>query len=140
MTHESHVSAFLDALHSGERDTLGKHLAANVTLKSPIFETPFEGRETVLAVLNVLLTAVDSIEIVDTMSVGDRTVVFVQLRVGDVTIEGVDSIRTAPDGNIQSMTIMWRPLPAVVHAQQRIAPLIGKPAMELKEIASETES
>ena len=129
----SHLSPFLDAMHRRDPDGLAQHMSNDVALRSPILETPFHGKGTVLNVLKVLLKAADSFETTNIIAAERSAAVFVTIRAGEVTVEGIDDMHVDEAGFISSMTIQWRPLPAIVAMQQRIAPLIGISPMRLVE-------
>ena len=129
----THLKPFLQAMHDGNSDGLGKHMTDDVTLRSPIIAEPFAGKERVLAVLSLLRDTADSFEVTD-MIQGDRnTAVFVTIRAGDTVVQGVDDTHVDEHGLISSMTIQWRPLASVVSMQQLLAPKIGVPVLELVE-------
>lgn len=56
---------------------------------------------------------------------------FLRIKIDDIEIDGVDVTYLDEDGLIDSMTVAWRPLPAVVAMQNRIAPRLGLPALKL---------
>ena len=105
----THLQPFLDAMHRGDNDGLAEHLSDGVTLSSPIVEQRFEGMQQVLNVLSVLLTVADSFEVTKLVSNDRSAAVFVTIRSGEVTVEGVDDMHIDNDGKISSMTILWRP-------------------------------
>ncbi len=127
----THLQPFLDAMHAGDPDALAPHVSDAVVLRSPILTEPFEGRDAVQRLLALLLRATDSFEVTDMVTTDMRALVFVTIRAGDVTVEGIDDMRVDADGLVSSMTIQWRPLPAIVAMQQRIAPLAGLPVLQL---------
>jgi hypothetical protein len=46
-------------------------------------------------------------------------------------IDGMDHMHLNDAGLVDSMTVAWRPLPAVVAVQQKLAPKLGGKAMML---------
>ena len=128
-----HLKPFLEAMGQGDTDSLAAHLAEDVFLRSPIVVKQFEGKGQVLEVLKALLSIIDRFEVTDTL-IGDTHVAAVlKIKVGDIEVEGVDYIAIDKDGLIKSMVIQWRPLPLVVAIQQKLAPVIGIPALKLVE-------
>jgi SnoaL-like domain len=128
---QSHLEAFLDAMHEGNADAAIQQLSDDVVLWSPIFPDPFVGKAKVGSVLGVVLGVVDSFDVVDVMHGAVHTAVAFRFTSGDQNLEGVDIITLAPDGLLASLKLMWRPLPGLVAMQNRIAPLIGAPVMTL---------
>lgn len=126
-----HLQPFLDAMHRGDKDGLAEHMTEGVTLRSPIVEQPFEGTQQVLGVLSMLLSVADGFEVTNMIAGERNAAVFVTIRAGDVTVEGVDDMHIDAEGKVSGMTIQWRPLSAIVAMQQLMAPLIGISAMKL---------
>ncbi len=89
------------------------------------------GKTQVQAVLGHLLAVVDTFEVRELLRGDENVAVFLRMRMGDVEIDGVDVTHLDDNGLIDSMTVMWRPLPAVVAVQARIAPRLGLAALKL---------
>ena len=129
----THLAPFLEALHRGHAEGLDQHMSDSVTLRSPILADPVCGKPAVHAILAVLIKATDRFEVTDMVESERRAIVFVTIGSGDVMVDGVDDMHVDADGLVSGMTIQWRPLSAIVAMQQRIAPLLGFPAMTLVE-------
>ena len=127
----THLKPFLDDMHDGNADALVDHMSKDVILNSPILAEPVRGKAAVAGVLAALLQVADNFEVRSIVAAEGRAAVFVAIRAGDVVVEGVDDMHVDRDGLVSSMTIQWRPLPAVVAMQQLIAPVIGSPIMRL---------
>jgi hypothetical protein len=125
------LTAFLDAMHAGDIDGVAAHTADNVTLKSPIVVEPFEGREQVMGVLSYLLDVADDFTVLEIMPGNGHFAVLVTITVGDTVVEGVDIMGVNSQGKVDAMSIQWRPLPAIVAVQNRLAPAIGIPVLTL---------
>lgn len=127
----THLKPFLDGMHAGRADRLADHMSEDVVLNSPILADPVRGKAAVAGVLAALLQVADSFEVTSIVAAERNAAVFVTIPAGDVTVEGVDDMHVDREGLVSSMTIQWRPLPAIVAMQQLIAPVIGAPAMRL---------
>lgn len=127
------LAAFLNALHRRDADGASAQLADDIMLKSPIFAEPFVGREKATAIITHLLNAVDTFESTEILGAEDTFAVSLRLRAGDTEIEGVDVVHVNAGGKVDSMTVQWRPLPAIVAVQNRLAPALGVPALVLTE-------
>ena len=127
----THLEPFLDAMHRGDVAGLSAHMSQDVVLRSPILAEPIYGKAAINQLLNLLLQVVDTFEVTDLVAAETHAAVFVTVTGGDVTVEGVDDMHVNSDGLVSSMTIQWRPLPAIVAMQQRLAPLLGVPALTL---------
>ncbi len=125
------LTRFLDAMHSKDLDQLKADLAEDATLRSPIVPEPFVGKDKCFAVLGYLLRVVDEFNVREILPGNKLFAVFLEIRVDDIHIEGVDMMGLNEKELVDEMTIMWRPLPAVVAVQNRIAPLLGIPALSL---------
>ena len=131
MISTEHLDAYLEAM--GRRDVEGTkaHMADDVVIRSPIAPAPFQGKEQVTGVLKALLSTVDAFEPKLLLrDRGDFVAVFT-IRLGDHVIDGMDHMHLNDAGLVDSMTVAWRPLPAVVAVQQKLAPKLGGKAMML---------
>ena len=131
MISTEHLEAYLEAM--GRRDVEGTkaHMADDVVIHSPIVPAPFKGKEQVTRVLEALLSTVDAFE--PKLLLRDRSdfVAVFSIRLGDHVIDGMDHMHLNDAGLVDSMTVAWRPLPAVVAVQQKLAPKLGGKAMML---------
>lgn len=130
----NHVSPFLEGIQARNPDSLAEHLADDVVLESPIFATPFIGKEAALGVVKILLAVVDEFEVTEVISGETRAAIMLRIRAGDAEVTGVDDLTVDADGRIAKMSIQWRPLEKIVAIQQRLAPLIGVPKLGLVQI------
>ena len=128
---KTHLEAFLDAMHRRDPAGLNEHMSDAVVLRSPFLPQPFEGKAAVGKLLGALLGVADSFEVTGMLQAGDRAAVFITIRSGEVSVDGVDDMRVDGAGLVDGMTIHLRPLPAIVAMQQRLAPAIGAPVMTL---------
>ncbi|VIO72464.1 hypothetical protein CI1B_41090 [Bradyrhizobium ivorense] len=131
MPSEDHLTPFLEAMHEGDIARASEHLSETVELNSPILPTPFKGRASVVAVLTELLSTIDAFEPRMMMRDGADVIAVLTIRFEDHVIDAFDHVRLGEDGRIGTMTIAWRPLPAVVAVQQRLVPKLGGKAMRL---------
>jgi hypothetical protein len=127
------LTALLDALHDHDADRASDHFADDIVLKSPIFAEPFIGRDNATAVIRHLLKAVDEFETADVIGGPETFAVVLKLRAGDTDVEGVDIVHVTAEGKVDAMTVQWRPLPAIVAVQNRLAPAVGVPVLSLIE-------
>ncbi|WP_142393474.1 nuclear transport factor 2 family protein [Mycobacterium sp. 4858] len=126
-----YLKSFLEAMHARDATGAARHLAENVTLKSPIVVEPFVGRDQAAGILTYLLDIIDEFTVVDFLSSNEHFAAVFNIRAGSTNIEGMDYIHLDDAGKVDSMTISWRPLPAVVAVQNRLAPAIGVPPLAL---------
>jgi hypothetical protein len=131
MISTEHLDSYLEAM--GRRDVEGTraHMADDVVLRSPIVPAPFQGKDQVTRVLDALLSTVDAFEPKLLLRDGANFVAVFTIRLGDHVIDGMDHMHLNDAGLVDSMTVAWRPLPAVVAVQQKLAPKLGGKAMML---------
>lgn len=128
-----HVTPYLAAMDARKPELLGDHLSEHVVLKSPFLAAPFLGKMAALEVLSVLLSAVDEFETTAVIVGDNRAAVMLRIRLGEAEVTGIDDMEIGDDGRITSMTVHWRPLDQIVAIQQKLAPLVGVPALQLVE-------
>jgi limonene-1,2-epoxide hydrolase len=131
MPSHDHLTPFLEAMRDGDISRVLEHLSETVELNSPILPTPFKGRASVSAVLGALLHTIDAFEPRMMMREGADVIAVLTIRFKNHVIDAFDHVRLGEDGCIETMTIAWRPLPAVVAIQQSLVPKLGGQAMKL---------
>jgi hypothetical protein len=106
------VHPFRAAVEAQDLEAVPALLAEDVVFRSPVVFKPYEGRDTVMA----LLTAVSQVfeGFTYTREIGapdarDHALVF-QAHIGDRQIEGCDFLHTGDDGLIDEFVVMVRPL------------------------------
>ena len=127
----THLQPFLDATHRRDTGGTAEHISDEVVLRSPTLPGPLQGKTAVGDLLRALLTIAVSFEVTGMLTGDDRAAVFLTVRSGDISVDGIDDMRVDATGRVSSMTIQWRPLPAIVTMQGRLAPLIGAPGLAL---------
>jgi hypothetical protein len=118
----SHTT-FRAAVEAGDLDALSATLAPDVVLHSPVTFHPYQGRETVGALLRLLAATFEDFRYTDELDGPDGTRVLVfRTRVGDRDIEGVDILRFGDDGLVADLTAIIRPLSGLAALAQAIGP------------------
>ena len=91
-------------------------LAEDVVFRSPVVFTPYRGRDAVGPILHAVSEVFEDfryVREVGTPEQPDHVLVF-RARVGGLEIEGIDLLHTGDDGSIDELTVMVRPLKAVL--------------------------
>ena len=132
----NHLTPFLDGMHARDATGLAEHLSDDIVLNSPFVAAPFVGREAVMGMLRVLLSGVDEFASTAVIAGEKRAAIVLRIRAGDAEVTGVDDMTIDDDGLIASMSVQWRPLEQIVALQQKLAPLIGAPALKLVEVGA----
>jgi SnoaL-like domain len=103
-----------------EFDRIAELFAEDIVLYSPIAFQPYHGREVVAKILNTLPEVFDDFAFQREIDAGngeDHVLVF-GARVGELSIQGCDLLHVDADGLIDKLTVMLRPLRAVLAFEQ----------------------
>lgn len=109
------MHAFRSVVEAREFDRLDEIFAEHVVCHSPIAFRPYRGRQAVTEIVKIVATVFDDFTYESEIgSEGDdvHALVF-NARVGALAIQGCDFLHTGPDGLIDELTVMLRPLKAV---------------------------
>lgn len=111
------MHAFRAAIESGEFDTLGGLFTDDVVLHSPIAHRRYHGRDAVAEIIAAVAQVFENFRYQQEFSglstgSGDHALVFTAT-VGGLHIQGCDFLHSRPDGLIDEITVMLRPLKAV---------------------------
>jgi hypothetical protein len=107
--------AFRRAVEAREFENVGELLTQDVVFHSPIAFRPYHGREMVATIINLVATIFEDFTFqreIGAESDDDHALVF-DARIGDLSIQGCDFVHTNPEGLIDHLTVMLRPLRAV---------------------------
>ncbi len=96
--------------------------APDVVLRSPLIQTPFEGKESATELYGVLFDALRDVEITHESSAGDSHAFFWRAAAGRRTIEGADLLRADGDGRIREITVLIRPLASLAAFAEVVGP------------------
>lgn len=124
--HRAAVEHFVDCMHAGaDRDAVAACLAEDVVLTGPLGDEPLTGREAVTDAIRTVGALATDLTYEEVLSGATHHAAFFRLQVDDIVVEGTDRILLDEDGRISEVTIWWRPLPAAVEMQARLAQAIG---------------
>src|SRR3712207_6505465 len=109
------MQAFREAIERRDLDALGALFAEDIVFRSPVVHAPYEGRETVRALIAAVAQVLEDFHY--TRAIGapgaaDSALVF-RARIGDREVEGCDFIHVGEDGLIDELFVMFRPLSGV---------------------------
>jgi SnoaL-like domain len=116
----THVHAFTAALQRKDLDAMLSHMGDDVRLLTPLVFEPFQGKAAIRPVVEALLAVVDSFEFLELMEGPQHVSEFFRVKVGSLVLDGVDYWRLDQEGLIQEMTVLWRPLPAIIAVQDQL--------------------
>jgi hypothetical protein len=113
--------AFRHAVEERDLDGMRDALHPQVRFNSPAVFKPYEGREAVLEVLRHVIEVFEDFHYVEELEgVGSYGLVF-KARVGDKQVQGWDLLHIDAAGLVTELTVMIRPLSALVATAQAMA-------------------
>ncbi len=104
------------------------HMADDITLNTPLLADPVKGKAAIRQVVGALLGVIDAFDFREIMQGPQHVSSFFRVTVGPNELDGMDYWRLNEAGLIQEMTVLWRPLPAMVAVQAKLASAVGEPA------------
>ena len=113
---------FRSAIEARDFDVVGRFFADDIVMRSPIARRPYNGREAVVGVLSVVSTVFEDFayEREIRSDSGDDHVLIFNARVDGLAIQGCDVLQYHKDGRIGQLTVMLRPLKAVLSFEARV--------------------
>lgn len=124
----THLRAFTDAMQRKDLEAMLTHMADDIILKTPLVAKPFHGKVAIKPVVEALLGVVDRFDFRERMQGTEHVSQYFGVTVGSEELDGMDYWRLNEAGLIQEMTVLWRPLPAMLAVQSKLDPVEGKPA------------
>ena len=116
---------FRAAVENRDLAAVSALLADDVVFRSPVSFRPFVGRDTVTEVLGHVLAVFEAFRYVDELAGdGSHALVFAAT-VGGRDVEGLDHLRFGQDGVIDELTVMLRPLSAVIAMAEAMGPRVA---------------
>ena len=118
------MSLFREAVEAKDLEAMERALHPDVVFRSPAVFTPYEGRDTVIRILGAVMTLFEDFHYTAAYSSEGGEVLHFAARVGDKQLDGVDVLRTGADGRVTELTVMIRPLKALVEVATRMGALL----------------
>ncbi|MGM4918808.1 nuclear transport factor 2 family protein [Tardiphaga sp. 813_E8_N1_3] len=117
----THIHAFTAAMQRKDLDAMLSHMADDIVLKTPLAAEPFKGKAAIRPVVTALLGVVDRFDFREVLQGPEHVSAFFGITVGSEQLDGVDYWRLNDVGLIQEMTVLWRPLPAALVVEKKLA-------------------
>lgn len=116
------MHAFRSVVETREFDRLDEIFAEDVVCHSPVAFRPYRGRQAVTQIVKIVATVFEDFtyEAEIGSDTDDVVALVFNARVGSLTIQGCDFVHTGPDGLIDELTVMLRPLKAVQAFAERM--------------------
>jgi hypothetical protein len=115
---------FRTAVEAGRIEGMIELLAPTVVFNSPVTFEPFRGAETVAVVLRGVFEVFQDFSYVDEVAGEELHGLVFTARVGEREVNGIDLFRATSDGRIAELTVMVRPMSAVVALAEAMAPKV----------------
>ena len=103
------IQAFRTAVEAGDHDAMVAALAPDAVLRSPVTFKPFEGRDAVAGLFEILLEVFEDFHYTDEFEADGKVALVFRTRIGDREAEGVDLFRLDAEGRIAELTVFVRP-------------------------------
>ena len=118
------ADAFKQAAKAADVDGLAAALAPDVVFKSPVVFKPYQGRDEVAHILAAVVQVFEDFRYVEHLEGdGAATLVF-KARVGERELDGLDYLRFREDGLASELTVMVRPMSAMLELAERMRSLL----------------
>ncbi|MGZ6778331.1 MAG: nuclear transport factor 2 family protein [Mycobacterium sp.] len=106
---------FRAVVETRDFNRLDQLFADDVVCHSPIAFRPYRGRQAVIQIVKIVATVLEDFtyECAIGSDTDDVHALVFNARVGSLAIQGCDFVHTGPDGLIDELTVMLRPLKAV---------------------------
>jgi hypothetical protein len=112
---------FRRAAEAKDLDLMAETLREDVVLHSPVLFRGFEGRDTVLAVLEHVAETLEGLTYVDELAQDRSVALRFEATVGDRQLEGIDYLDLDEEGRVAELTVFMRPYSAVTAFNERMA-------------------
>src|SRR3954465_14120735 len=106
--------SFRAAVEGRDLDGLRAALHPDVLFHSPVVFRPYEGRERVMELLGHVISVLEDFRYTDELTGVDSVGLVFKGRVGDRDVQGWDLLRIDRSGLVTELTVMVRPLSAVI--------------------------
>ena len=116
---------FRAAVEAADHAAMVAALAPDAVLRSPVSFKPFEGPEAVAGLFAILLETFEDFRYIDEFEADGKAALVFQARVGDREVEGLDLLRFDAQGRIRELTVMVRPLSALVALGEAVGPKLA---------------
>jgi hypothetical protein len=117
------ASPLVAALRASDRAALADLLSDDVAFHSPV--TDYHGRDQVVHLLATIGTVIDDVRVRRELSEGRETVAFVEGAIGGRAVEGVLDYVRDEAGRVRELTLMLRPLDALLEGVKRMGAALG---------------
>jgi hypothetical protein len=104
------MSAFREAVESGDSKRIEELLAEDVVFRSPAVHKPYEGKQATAVILRAVAKVFEDFRYIRVVEGPRDQVLVFEARVGDREIEGADFLHLDDQGLVDDLRVMVRPL------------------------------
>src|SRR4051812_15308623 len=115
-----HVRAFTAAMQRKDLEGMLIHMTDDIVLRTPLAAEPLKGKAALRPVVAALLGVVDRFTFREFLQGPEHAAAFFHITVGGVELDGVDYWKLTEAGFIEQMTVLWRPLAAIVSVNEKL--------------------
>lgn len=117
------ATPLIDPLRAADRAAIAGLLSDDVAFHSPV--TDYQGRDQVVNLLATIGTVIDDIRVRRELVQGREIATFVEGEVDGRAIEGVLDQRLDEQGKVSEITLLLRPLEALLAGVKRMGAALG---------------
>jgi hypothetical protein len=105
---------FRAAVEARDLQAMADVLAEDVTFRSPVVFTPYEGRDTVMGLLRHVVEVLEDFRYTGELAGDGLHGLVFEARVGDRQVQGWDLLEVDAQGRVTALTVMMRPLSGLI--------------------------
>ena len=113
------------AVEADDYEAAFETLSPDVVFRSPAVYRPYEGRDTVRAVLGVVADVFENFRYTNEWRDGSTTILFFEASVGNRDLQGIDILEDDADGKVASLIVMIRPLSGLQALSAAVSAKLG---------------
>lgn len=118
------LERFRSAAENHDPDLLASAFAEDAVFRSPVGHTPHEGRAKCVEFVNRALGVFEDFEYLDECRSERSATLIFRTKIGGLEAQGLDYLTFNESGEVESLTVMLRPLNAVAEMRERMAAAI----------------
>jgi hypothetical protein len=128
------AGTFIHTLFRADSTAIAARLAADAVFHSPV--TDYEGKATAAAVLSAVARVITETTVEVELAEGPHTVAIVRGRVSGEPVDGAVWVRMDGHGAVAEVTLMLRPLEALLAGVEEMKQLLSAPPADVKPASS----
>lgn len=115
---------FRAAVEAKDWDAARELFAADVVFRSPVVFKPYEGIDALMVILGAVSQVFEDFRYTRQAETGDTAMLTFEATVGDRSVEGIDILDFGPNGKVERLTVMVRPMSGMHALAERMRELL----------------